>query len=34
LESIARECQIERKTVAGYVEILEDLLLADMVSMV
>jgi predicted AAA+ superfamily ATPase len=26
--NIARECQIERKTVAGYVEVLEDLLLS------
>ena len=26
--SVARECQVERKTVAGYIEILEDLLLA------
>jgi len=28
IANIARECQIERKTVAGYVEILEDLLLS------
>lgn len=27
ITNVARECQIERKTVAGYVEILEDLLL-------
>jgi predicted AAA+ superfamily ATPase len=26
--NVARECQVERKTVAGYVEVLEDLLLA------
>jgi len=28
ISNVARECQIERKTVAGYVEILEDLLLS------
>ena len=28
LSNVARECQIERKTVAGYVEVLEDLLLS------
>lgn len=28
LANVARECQIERKTVAAYVEVLEDLLLA------
>ncbi len=28
IANVARECQIERKTVAGYVEILEDLLLS------
>jgi len=28
IASVARECEVERKTVAGYVEILEDLLLA------
>jgi predicted AAA+ superfamily ATPase len=26
--NVARECQVERKTVAGYIEVLEDLLLA------
>jgi len=28
VSNVARECQIERKTVAGYVEVLEDLLLS------
>lgn len=28
ISNVARECQIERKTVAGYVEVLEDLLLS------
>jgi predicted AAA+ superfamily ATPase len=28
VSNVARECQIERKTVAGYIEILEDLLLS------
>lgn len=28
VSNVARECQIERKTVAGYMEVLEDLLLA------
>lgn len=28
LANVARECQVERKTVAGYLEVLEDLLLA------
>jgi predicted AAA+ superfamily ATPase len=28
IANVARECEVERKTVAGYVEILEDLLLA------
>jgi predicted AAA+ superfamily ATPase len=28
ISNVARECQIERKTVAGYLEVLEDLLLA------
>ncbi|MGE5198998.1 MAG: ATP-binding protein [Rhodospirillaceae bacterium] len=28
LANVARECEVERKTVAGYVEVLEDLLLA------
>ena len=28
LSNVARECQIERKTVSGYLEVLEDLLLA------
>jgi predicted AAA+ superfamily ATPase len=28
VSNVARECQIERKTVAGYIEVLEDLLLA------
>ncbi|MFQ5793118.1 MAG: AAA family ATPase, partial [Acidobacteriota bacterium] len=28
VSNIARECQVERKTVAGYLEVLEDLLLA------
>ena len=28
ISNVARECQIERKTVAGYIEVLEDLLLS------
>jgi predicted AAA+ superfamily ATPase len=28
VSNVARECQIERKTVAGYIEVLEDLLLS------
>jgi len=28
ISNVARECQVERKTVAGYLEVLEDLLLA------
>ena len=28
ISNVARECQIERKTVAAYIEVLEDLLLS------
>jgi len=32
ISNVARECEVERKTVEGYIEILEDILLADRIQ--